>query len=215
MVSICPECESFSKSIYNQLIDPTMEKDFLKVKYSKDKEKKSQTYTKFLMYLISTIPQKIEEFKNEKFANEYPNEYKKCSECKKCKLNEKCLFKEENIIIIKHLRSLNATKVFDSLVEHQGVKIVLNNGQPPRYKFANVVRKKLIQFKDDGPINKEWKGVDYYYLRIFDYSKILEDRIPYKYMRLCNQLREEIYCHPLASHGFRYENWLEISDMLE
>jgi len=215
MTSICSECESFSKSIYNQLVDPTMEKDFLKVKYSKDKEKRSQTYTKFLMYLISTIPQKISKFQEETFSIEYPNEYKKCNECKKCKLSEKCLSFKENTKIIRHLRSLNATKVFDFLVEHQGVKNILNNGQSPRYKFANVVRKKLIEFKDDGPINKEWKGVDYYYLRIFDYSKILEDRIPYKYMRLCNQLREEIYCHPLASHGFRYENWLEISDMLE
>ena len=202
--SICSKCKIFCHKEYEKLLDKDYEKKmnmFLANRYSSDLEKRFQCFRDLTLFLLSVLVKKMDD------VNYREKNTKPCSEC------------DKNFpkIKIRFIKSINASKIFNLLVDYDCFNIIKKAPQSGRklFKFASVVRKKLLLFRgEDAPIDEDWKGYDYYYLRLFNYSYLLKNIIPDKLNYLRNQLREEIYCHSLASHGLKYEGWKEIEDLL-
>ena len=64
----------------------------------------------------------------------------------------------------------------------------------------------------------KFKGFEYYYKKLFNYSIMLTKLgIPIAHQRQRNttSFHDEIYGHPMASHGLCYESWNEIEQLQE
>lgn len=201
MNNLCSKCHERTLKEYKKILDREYTEKynkFIKTKY-KDYEKKFKDVNWLLLYLLSGMMSEINDTENENkiFKKEW-----KCD----CKISDKRQL----------MRSCNCSRIYNLLVDYDVFGIMRKAKMKKIFKFANVTRKKLIEFREDvQPFDEDWRGFDYYYLRLFNFSYFLKDKIPDKRNMMLNRLREEIYTHPLASHGFRYEQWEELQAILE
>ena len=118
----------------------------------------------------------------------------------------------------RYFRSLMTGLLFDTLVEYDVCNLVEKNKE--KIKGANnlikMISNKLIQFGQDisAPFHKDWKGVNYYYLKLYGVPLILKniiDKDTYQERKKYNSdLAMELYHHPLSLNGHLRTSWEEM-----
>lgn len=116
----------------------------------------------------------------------------------------KCPKCEENrlVVMMQYIKHQLITKIFDFFGTNQ--HIMTENEKI-------TVETYLIKYGNK--INcKEWKGSDYYYLKVFGIPRPLKGIISSDVYQERNKLnlKSQLYFHPKASNGFAQECWEEI-----
>ena len=202
--SICEKCQKIARDEYRLYIGDVLETKLNlleSIRYTKDYKARHSLASKIIKFLFNI---------SRRMDNNYWLIYRRFDsekyKCAECKTWYRCKF----------MKSIVVSQIFNFIVDYEYLKYMAKTDERSNLlRFNTAVRNKLMILRGVGaPFDQDWHGFDYYYMRLFNYSYFLKDKIPDKINYLLNELREEIYCHPLASHGLRYESWCNIEELL-